>query len=146
MSHHDTDMDADATVPNHHAHHPGFSGLRGWVGALTMVRGRGPVARLACDLTGVGPDDRVVDVGCGPGAAVREAAGRGARVTGIDPAPVMLRVARWTTARGIGGRVDWVEGLAESLPLEDDAASVLWSLSTVHHWADVEEGVAEAAR
>lgn len=133
-------------LPNHHAHHPGFAGLRGWVGALSMVRGREPIARLAADLVAVGPGDHLVDVGCGPGAAVREAARRGARATGVDPSDVMLRTARWTSRRRDPARVVWVEGTAELLPLADGDASVLWSLSTVHHWSDVERGLAEAAR
>ena len=134
------------TPPNHHAHHPGFHGLMGWVGALTMVAGRRPVARVAADLVGVSAGDHVVDVGCGPGAAAREAAGRGARVTAVDPSDVMRRAAHWTTGRGAERRIRWVDGVAEALPLDDGEVTVVWSLSTVHHWADVEQGLAEAAR
>jgi SAM-dependent methyltransferase len=65
--------------PNHHADFPGFSGLFGLIAGLSMVTGRGAVARLAADLARVAAADRVVDVGCGPGAAAREAARRGAR-------------------------------------------------------------------
>lgn len=137
---------ASPDAPNHHAHHPGFSGLSGWLGALSMITGREPIARLAADLVGVHPGDTVVDVGCGPGAAAREAARRGARVTGVDPSGVMLRTARWTSLGHRPGSIEWVEGVAESLPLDDGSASVLWSLSTVHHWHDVDQGLAEAAR
>jgi ubiquinone/menaquinone biosynthesis C-methylase UbiE len=132
------------TAPNHHAHHAGFSGPVGLLAALTMVTGRGGVARLVADLAGVGAGDRVVDIGCGPGTAVRHAARLGARAVGVDPAPVMLRVARLLTVGRRGVR--WVEGVAESLPLADDSATVVWSLSTVHHWTDVGAGLAEARR
>ena len=62
-----------------------------------MTIGRDGDARLAAELTELTAGDRLVDVGCGPGAAARFAAGRGARVTGVDPAPVMLDVARRLT-------------------------------------------------
>ena len=137
-------MTAPKTLPvNHHADHPGFSGVTGLiVGLLLLWMGRAN-ARLACKLTDVSTGDRVIDVGCGPGGAVREAARRGARATGVDPAPVMLRLAR-TFTRDAG--VEWVEGTAESVPLPDASATVLWSLATVHHWKDVGLGLGEARR
>jgi len=134
----------ETAVPNHHASHAPFSGATGLLAGLTMVWGRGAVARLAADLTNVNEQDHVVDVGCGPGAFVREAHRRGARVTGVDPAPVMIRLARALT--GKSGLVSWTEGTAEALPLPDASATVLWSVSTVHHWADVEQGLREAHR
>jgi ubiquinone/menaquinone biosynthesis C-methylase UbiE len=133
----------DEVVANHHAHHPGFAGASGTLIGLTMALRGGRMARLAADLVNVGPNDRVVDVGCGPGTAARIAARRGARVTGVDPAAVMLRLARTLTVRD---EVTWVDGTAESLPLDDASATVLWSLVTVHHWHDVDQGLAEAHR
>src|SRR5262245_17571774 len=79
--------------PNPNARHPGFAGLQGLAAALPVAVGRRPAADLAIELTGVGPDDDVLDVGCGPGVAARRTAGRAASVVGLDPAPVMLRVA-----------------------------------------------------
>jgi SAM-dependent methyltransferase len=131
--------------PNHHRDYPGFAGISGAIAGLTMVPGAGPVARLAVDLVAVNGQDHVVDVGCGPGSAVRAAARRGtAAVTGVDPAPVMLKLARWLTPRA--APVTWSEGTAEALPLADHSATVLWSLKTVHHWSDLEAGLAEAHR
>jgi ubiquinone/menaquinone biosynthesis C-methylase UbiE len=131
-------------VPNHHAEQPGFSGIGGYVAGLTMIIGRGGVARLAADLTAVTDADRVVDIGCGPGTAAREAARRGAQVTGIDPAPIMLRLAR-TLTRG-SPSISWAQGAAEAVPIPRHSASVLWSISSVHHWRDVDAGLAEAHR
>ena len=96
--------------------------------------------------TGVGPDDQVVDVGCGPGVAVRRAAGSAASVVGIDPAPVMLRVARALTHGPRSSAVDYLEGAAEALPLPDHSATVVWSLATVHHWQDLGRGLREVRR
>lgn len=132
------------TVPNHHASHPGFSGVSGLVAAVSFLFGRDHAARLAIDLSGLRPGDRVVDVGCGPGIAVRQAREFGAEAVGVDPASVMLRVARarWRPDPG----VEWRIGAAEAIPVEDGWASVVWSLSTVHHWADAEAGLDEVRR
>lgn len=131
------------TVPNHHRHHPGFAGVGGLVAALWFLIGRKHDAELAARLTGAGPDDTVIDIGCGPGVAARHTASLGATVIGIDPAPVMLRVARLV---GPSGQVRYLEGVAESLPVPDGIATVVWSLSSVHHWADIDAALGEAHR
>ncbi len=138
-------MSTDGTcAPNHHAHYPVFAGLAGLVAAATMAVGREGNARLAEQLSALGPGDTVVDVGCGPGTAVRRAARLGASVTGVDPAPVMLRVARLLTRHA--ERVRYAAGTAEALPLPDASVSVLWTISSVHHWADLDTALREARR
>src|SRR4051812_41068912 len=87
-------MTDTTSIPNHHAHYAGFSGAAGLVAALSMSVGRDRDARLAARLSGLGPGDVVIDIGCGPGVAARHAASLGAKVIGVDPASVMLRVAR----------------------------------------------------
>ena len=137
-------MDALLPVPNHHASHPGFSGAGGLLAAVSFLLGRDRAARLAMELSGLGAGDRLVDVGCGPGVAVDHARAAGADVVGVDPAPVMLRVARlrWRADRRVDRRI----GTAESVPVEDGWATVLWSLSTVHHWSDVDAALLDARR
>lgn len=139
----DTSTDAPA-APNHHADHPGFAGPAGLLAAVGFLFGRDRSAALAIDLAGLAPGEHVVDVGCGPGVAARRAQQAGAVVVGVDPAAVMLRVARarWRTRPDL----DWRPGTAEALPVADGWADVVWSLSTVHHWADLDAGLAEARR
>jgi len=138
--------DADATIvePNHHAHFPPFGGFSGLVAAIGFLSGRDEAAGLAMELTGLEPGGRLVDIGCGPGIAAVRATDRGAEVVGVDPAAVMLRVARlrWPTKR----RIAWRTGAAESLPVADGWANVVWSLATVHHWDDLSGGLAEVRR
>jgi len=129
--------------PNHHADHAGFHGIGGTLAAMAFLLGRSEDARVACELTRPGCGDHVVDVGCGPGVAVRHALGTGARATGVDPALAMLRVARLTSLRT--GAV-WVEGDAEALPVADGEATVVWSIATVHHWRRLHLGLAEVHR
>jgi ubiquinone/menaquinone biosynthesis C-methylase UbiE len=136
----------DSPTPpvNHHADHPGFAGPIGGITAVGMlVLGR-RYARLAVDLASVSDADRVVDVGCGPGNAVRAAAQRGATAAGVDPSPMMLRLARAVTRDHPD--VTWSQGGAEELPVATGWATVAWSLKTVHHWKDVTAGLAELRR
>ncbi|HWB66657.1 MAG TPA: class I SAM-dependent methyltransferase [Mycobacteriales bacterium] len=143
-----TQDDLPSLAPNHHADHPAFDGLLGYLAALSFLVGRGRVADLAISLADVGPRDDVVDVGCGPGVAARKAAVVASSVVGVDPSIPMLRIARAIARVGTGrsSAVRWLEGTAESLPLDDDSATVVWSLATVHHWRDLEAGLAEARR
>jgi ubiquinone/menaquinone biosynthesis C-methylase UbiE len=143
-----TSLEPTTIEPNHHAHFPGFAGASGLLAALTFAVGRDEDSELAQRLTGLHPDDDLVDIGCGPGVAVRRARAAGIRsAVGIDPAPVMLRVARLLTRRDARGATRrYLEGSAESLPLADDSASVVWSIATVHHWGDLDAGLAEVRR
>jgi ubiquinone/menaquinone biosynthesis C-methylase UbiE len=136
-------MTDNEVVPNHHRGYPGFSGLFGLTAATTMLVGRRSDAEVAAELARLTADDIVVDIGCGPGAAARHAARCGAAITGVDPAPVMLRMARLLTA---SPNVTYLEGTAEQLPLPEDAATVIWSIATVHHWHDLDRGLSEVRR
>lgn len=138
-------MDISPANPvNHHADHPGFAGPMGLFAALTMlVAGRGR-ARFVADLVSLSSSDQVVDIGCGPGNSVRAAARRGASVIGVDPARVMLGVARLVTRNRAS--IMWLQGSAEDLPLPEHSATVVWSVATVHHWADVTAGLVEVRR
>ena len=132
-------------VPNHHACYPGFAGPAGLLAAASMALGGKGNARLAERLSGLAADDAVADIGCGPGTAARHAARLGAAVVGIDPAPVMLRFARLLTRRSAHA-VRYAQGSAEALPLPDSSVSVVWSIASVHHWADLDAGLREARR
>ena len=134
---------SEVLAPNHHGDHAGFAGISGWVAALSMRIGRSGDAQLAIDMTALAPGEHVLDIGCGPGVAARVAAARGAVVTGVDPADVMLRVARRDDRHGA---VTWKRGAAEALPVPDRSCDVVWSLATVHHWPDLDGGLAEVRR
>ena len=123
-----------------------FEGVPGLLAGLAMSFGRGRSARLVAELAGVGPGDRVVDVGSGPGRFLREAAERGAEAVGVEPSGQMRRVAGWRTPGALSERVRVVEGTAERLPLEDGSATVVWAVASFHHWADPEAGLAEVHR
>jgi ubiquinone/menaquinone biosynthesis C-methylase UbiE len=123
-----------------------FDGALGLVAGLAMAVGRGRAAGFVADTAAVGPDDRVVDVGCGPGRFLREAAERGAEVVGVDPSRRMRRMAERFTPARLRPKVTVLDGSAERLPLEDRSATVAWAVASVHHWDDVDAGLAELHR
>jgi SAM-dependent methyltransferase len=108
-----------------------------WLGHTIRGMGGRLVARL-----GVGPDDEVLDVGCGTGNVALQAAAAGAAVTGLDIVPAMLARARLEADRR-GVTVDWVDGDAEALPFPAAAFDVAASsfgcmLAPRHHVAAAE--------
>ena len=50
--------------------------------------------RAILDTLALGPDDRVLDLGCGGGLLLREALSTGASATGIDHSPEMVALPR----------------------------------------------------
>ncbi len=135
---------AQAAAPRPGDNH--FDGPLGLLAGLAMAAGRGRVARLVADLAAVAPGDRVVDVGCGPGRFLREAADRGARAVGVDPSSQMRRLAVRLTPARLRPAITVLDGTAERLPLADGAATVAWAVASVHHWADLDAGLAELHR
>ncbi len=130
-------------APNHHADHPPFRGIMGIVAALSMAGGRQADAQLAVDTSGLAAGDVALDIGCGPGTAVRRAARLGAHAIGVDPAPVMLRTARLLTR---SKNATYRRGSAEQLPVRGREVHAAWSVATVHHWRDIDEGLREVRR
>lgn len=70
--------------------------------------------RAILDALGLGPQDRLLDVGCGGGLLLRDALASGAAATGLDHSEEMVRLAG---ARAPGAEV--VLGSAERLPFGD---------------------------
>lgn len=91
------------------------------------------------------PGERVLDVGCGTGNVALIAARAGARVSGIDPAPRLLGVAR-DLAREEGLDVEFLHGAAESLPLPAASVDVVLSNFGLIFAPDPQAAVAELVR
>jgi arsenite methyltransferase len=87
----------------------------------------------------LGQDDRVVDVGSGGGFDAFVAArlvGPAGRVIGVDMTPEMLEKARETARLLELGHVEFREGIAEQLPVEDGWADVVISNGVLNLMAD----------
>lgn len=95
------------------------------------------------------PGEHVVDVGCGAGIdsliAAQMVAPTG-RVIGIDMTPAMLARARSSADEIDARQVDFRDGLAESLPVEDGWADVVISNGVVNLFPDKMAGLREMSR
>jgi ubiquinone/menaquinone biosynthesis C-methylase UbiE len=69
----------------------------------------------------IGPDDRILDIGCGLGGPARYFAARfGCKVSGIDLTPSFVEAAQQLTARlGMTSQVEVIQGDGQSLPYPD---------------------------
>ncbi len=104
-----------------------------------------PAAEAAIEAAAPHEGEHLVDVGCGTGNAALLAAARGARVTGVDPAPRLLEVAR-TEAAARGLDIAFLPGDAASLPLPDGSADVVVSVFGAIFAPDASAAAAEMAR
>lgn len=97
--------------------------------------------RMVIELLDLDSQDRILDVGCGPGAALEHAASAGASVAGIDPSSSMVSRAAKRVPKAEVRR-----GSAEEIPFPDDSFSVVINIASFHHWADREAGLKEILR
>jgi demethylmenaquinone methyltransferase/2-methoxy-6-polyprenyl-1,4-benzoquinol methylase len=78
--------------------------------------------KAAVEAVAARPEDRVLDVACGTGLVSKALVERwGCRVVGLDQSAAMLGRAREKVASStrLAGRIELVEGQAESLPFAD---------------------------
>jgi SAM-dependent methyltransferase len=101
------------------------------------------LAAPMADLAGVTAGQRVLDVGCGPGALTRELVARlGAEnVAAVDPSETFVAAAR---ERNPGVHVQ--QATAEALPFADGAFDAALAQLVVHFMKDPVAGLREMAR
>lgn len=104
-----------------------------------------PVGERLVARMGIGAAERVLDVACGTGNATLPAARRGARVTGLDLTPGLLRLAE-AKARAEALAIDWVEGNVMSLPFPDASFEVVLSTFGCMFAPDQDRTAAELVR
>ena len=122
-------------------------GPRGWLAAQVVARLTGEANRWMVDLLELGPGDRMLDVGCGPGLALAEAAAHGARAVGVDASPTMVAHAgRRNRAAIRRGQVEVHQADAASLPFPDATFTAVGTLNSLQFWADPERGLGELHR
>jgi SAM-dependent methyltransferase len=101
----------------------------------TYTSTRRPDPRIAARIhTALGDAETVINIGAGTGSYEPSRT-----VLAVEPSAVMI-------AQRPAGSAPAVQAAAESMPLRDDAADAVMALLTVHHWTDLEAGIAEMRR
>lgn len=142
------DHHGEGGAPHEHGHGdhdhgpPIWRGLMRWL--YPILHRNPPSNRLVVEVAALSSGDRVLDIGCGHGAAVRAAAPLVQEAVGADPSARMLRIAR-RRSRDLSN-VRYVQGPAHHLPFEDGTFTAVWTIHSMHHWGDEDAGVAEARR
>jgi SAM-dependent methyltransferase len=98
-------------------------------------------APIVADAARISGGQRVLDVACGTGVLAREAASRGASVTGLDRNDGML-----ATARRIAPSVEWKTGRAEQLPFADGSFDAVVSQFSLMFFDDRTQALREMRR
>jgi SAM-dependent methyltransferase len=109
--------------------------------ARFMGRYAEPLARAFGAFVGVEAGDKVLDVGCGPGALTAHLLSLGAEVAAIDPSPPFVDAIRLRFPD-----VDVRRGTAEDLPYGTAAFDAALAQLVVHFMADPVVGIRQMAR
>jgi SAM-dependent methyltransferase len=96
----------------------------------------------ACRVAGIGSGDRVLEVGCGSGQLTRSLAGRGLRVTALEPGTNLMSLARQNL--GGAGEVEFVNAGFEDARLGRERFRAVFCASAFH-WVDPEVSWRRAA-
>jgi arsenite methyltransferase len=111
-----------------------------------MEREHRRIAEQMLALMQLGPEEKVLDVGCGAGWLERMMAPlvpRG-RLVGMDVSDEMLRRARNSAAAL--GQTSFIAGSVEAIPWESDFFTRVVSIESAYYWSDPAKGLREIFR
>jgi SAM-dependent methyltransferase len=99
------------------------------------------IYEAALTAANVGRGSKVLDVGCGAGLALQMAQRRGAKISGLDASPALIRIAQSRCPEG-----DIRVGEIEELPFGDQAFDVTTGFNSFQYAADPVHALTEARR
>jgi len=113
---------------------------------FTEVPGHYDALQILLELSGVGGDDEVLDVACGPGLVACAFARQARQVTGLDITPAMIKQARKRQREQQLTNLDWTVGAADPLPYDDHRFSLVVTRYSFHHLLSPQRALAEMIR
>lgn len=108
----------------------------------------GPLARTVMEIASPKPGDRIIDIACGTGIILREAAARVsdlAPAAGVDSNPAMIDVAR-TISRDLPMKIDWYDVDVASMPFDAEQFDLAYCQQGLQFFPDPQQAVSEVRR
>jgi len=102
----------------------------------------GRIKSLILDLTVPRAGERLLDIGCGTGDHLSLFRKKGCDVTGLDPSPLRLDLAR----QRLEHRAELRQGRAEDLPFSDNEFDIVTLITSLEFTDDPAQAIAEAIR
>jgi ubiquinone/menaquinone biosynthesis C-methylase UbiE len=124
-------------------------GVLGKLGGIVMARMNLKIYHWAIELLEVGPSDRILEIGFGPGVGIRllASAVSSGRVAGVDASEEMLEQASVRNVNSLGtGRGDLQQASVESLPFKDASFDKVLAVNSMRVWPDAIAGLREIRR
>jgi ubiquinone/menaquinone biosynthesis C-methylase UbiE len=127
--------------------HP--KGILGRLGGVIMARVNRDAAAQIIELLNVRPDDKVLEIGFGPGVAIQLLLQRlpAGSVAGVDQSQEMVSQAAARNADALRNRsADLRYGSAERLPFADHTFDKALAINSMQAWPDARAGLREIWR
>lgn len=107
-----------------------------------------PIRSFAFPLLPWRPKMRILDVGCGGGAAIAEMLERssGSIIDGIDYSEVSVRKSSLLNRKYLGTRCFIRQADAAALPFQSDLFDLVTAVETIYFWPEVQKGLQEIFR
>jgi ubiquinone/menaquinone biosynthesis C-methylase UbiE len=124
-------------------------GVLGRLGGIIMARANHECAAWVVDLLEIQPNDRVLEVGFGPGIGIQLSARSASAgyVAGVDPSSAMVEQATARNAAATeSGRVNLRYGSVERLPFDDSTFDKAFAINSMQVWPDAVAGLREIRR
>jgi ubiquinone/menaquinone biosynthesis C-methylase UbiE len=127
------------------------SGLLGEIAGRIMANTKSNTERTrwTLSLLDLGPSDRVLEIGFGPGIAIELASQMAPKglIVGADHSDVMLRQASRRNRLAIReGRVQLYRSSAEDLPSFDQPFDKIFSINSIHFWPNPIQSIEQLRR
>jgi ubiquinone/menaquinone biosynthesis C-methylase UbiE len=124
-------------------------GVLGRLGGVIMARVNRDAALQIIEWLDVRPDDKVLEIGFGPGVAIQLLLHRvpAGSVAGVDYSQEMVRQAAARNAAALRNRkVDLRYGSVERLPFADETFDKALAINSMQTWPDARAGLREIQR
>lgn len=113
-----------------------------------MNKSHEPLRAFGLPLLPWRPDMRILDVGCGGGATIKEMLklSPGSRIDGVDYSEVSVRQSREWNREYLGSRCEIRKADVAALPFADDTFDLVTAMETVYFWPDPDRAFSEIRR